>query len=195
MEILASILNWFFIHTIYGLAAIAGVIYLALKALRKVIPKLPQPEYIVIPLALIGLFTLPSLPRYQFERDVMAKIEGKDWIRVVNQVRVGTFYEPLTWFKPAIGSITIIMPNHPLEGGFREATMRYGEEEILSWVEPDCTDQTIWYSRPGNEGVVHYVPVRMSDEQTQRYCEYDWSKEKEALWREMLRQRSSKTPG
>ena len=190
MEMLISILSWLLTHTIFGIAGIAVVIYLATSALKKVLPKIPEPTYIVVAVVLVGLFTLPSLPRYRFEDEVMSKIKGKDWIRVVNKTQWGDLTEPLTWFKAPVGSVTIIMPNTPIEGGFREIIMRYDEKEIVSMVEPDCTNLKISYSQPDNKGVFRYITfsVKMNDEQKKWYCEYDWSKETEAMFREAQRQ-------
>jgi hypothetical protein len=138
-----------------------------------------------------GRIAHESTPRYQFERDTMAKIEGKDWVRVVNRTNWGSLTEPLTWLRAPLGSITIIMPSSPIEGDFRQVTMRYEEEATVSIVEPDCTSLTILYSRPDREGVFRHVtnaPVKMGDKEKKWYCEYDWSKEEEALRKEALRQ-------
>jgi len=191
MELLASALTWLFVKTIYGVVGVAAVVYVALSALRKTFPRLPGPAFIAAPVFLIGLFTIPSLPRYQFERDTLAKIEGKEWIRVMNRTNWGSLTEPLTWLRAPLGSITIDMPNSPIEGGFRQVTMRYEEEPAVSIVEPDCTTYTILYSRPDQAGVFRYVtahPAKMRDDEKKWYCQYDWSKEKEAFRREALRQ-------
>jgi hypothetical protein len=132
-----------------------------------------------------------SLPRYQFERDTLAKIEGKSWIRVVNRTKWGSLTEPLTWFRAPLGSITILMPNSPIEDGFRQVAMRYEEAPAVAIVEPDCTTSTILYSRPDQKGVFRYAtsaPAKMRDDEKKWYCQYDWSTEKEALRREALRQ-------
>lgn len=191
MELLASVLSWVFVKTIYGVVGIAAAVYVVLIVLKKAFPRLPEPAFIAVPVFLIGLFTVPSLPRYQFERDVMAKIEGKDWVRVVNKTHWGSLTEPLTWLRTPVGSVTIIMPNSPIEGGFRQVTMRYEEETRVSMVYPDCSTLTILYSRPDKEGVFRYTsnaPAKMSDEEQRWYCQYDWSKEREALRKEALRQ-------
>jgi len=196
MEMLTSALNWLFIKTIYGIAGIAVVIYVIMSALKKTIPKLPDPVFIAIPVFLIGLFTVPSIPRYRFEDDVMSKIEGKDWIRVVNKRKIGPLTEPLTLIKTPVGSVTIIIPNSPVEGGYREVVMRYKEEPIVSMVEPYCNDFTIIYAQPSKGGVFRYLtkyPNKMNDEERKWYCDYDWSKEKEALRRETLRQMKEST--
>src|SRR2546426_7569267 len=99
MNLLASVLTWLFVKTIYGVVGVAALVYVALRALRKTFPRLPEPAFIAAPLFLIGLFTLPSLSRYQFELDTLAKIEGKGWIRVVNRAKWGSLTEPLTWFR------------------------------------------------------------------------------------------------
>lgn len=190
---LSSVLSWVMTNSIYGIGGIAVVIYVFLSALKKKFPKLPEPAYIAVPVFLIGLFTLPSLPRYQFEYDVMSKMEGKDWIRVVNKTEWGSLTEPLTWVKTPVGSVTVVMPNSPIEGGFREVLLRYEEKEVISMVEPDCNNLTILYAQSDKEGVFRYTTnssVEMRDEQKKWYCEYDWSKEKEALRREVLRQAS-----
>lgn len=172
------------------------VVYPLLSALKKVFPKFPEPAYIVVPVFFIGLLTLPSFARYQFEDDVMSKIEGKDWIRVVNKTKWGSLTEPLTWFKTPVGSVTVVMPNSLVEGGFREVTMRFEEKEIVSMVEPDCTNLTILYAQPDKEGVFRYVTnssVKMVGEQKKWYCDYDWSKEEEAVHQEALRQLKENT--
>jgi hypothetical protein len=192
MELLVSILSWIFVKTIYGVIGIAAAVYVVLRVLRKAFPKLPKPEFIAVPVFLIGLFTVPSLPRYQFERDVIAKIEGKDWVRVVNKTRYSFLAEPLTWLKPPVFSIAILMPDSPIEvGTFRLVNIRYKERTRLMVIEPDCTDFTAFYFRPDKKGVLRYTsnaPQKMSNEEKRWYCQYDWSKEKEALRKEALRQ-------
>jgi hypothetical protein len=110
---------------------------------------------------------------------------------VVNKTKWGSLTEPLTWIKTPVGSVTIIMPNSPIEGGYREVVMRYKEEPIISMVEPDCNDLKILYAQADEKGVFRYMTNtanKMNDNERQWYCEYDWSKEKEALRREALRQ-------
>jgi hypothetical protein len=191
MEALASALLWLFSDTIYGAVAVAAAIYVVLTGLRRTFPRLPEPTFIAAPVLVVGLLTLPSLPRYQFEQDTLAKIEGRGWIRVVNKTHWASLTEPLTWLRPPLGSITIVMPNSPLNGGFREVTMQYEKAPDIAMVDPDCASSTILYSRQDQGGVFRYsteAPVNMRDDEQRRYCEYDWSTEKEALQRETLRQ-------
>jgi hypothetical protein len=174
----------------YGIVGVGAVVYVALRALRKLFPRLPEPAFIAAPVSLIGIFTLPSLPRYQFERDTLANIEGRGWIRVVNRIDWGSLTEPLTWFRAPLGSTTIVMPNSPIDGGFTQVTMRYEEAPAVAIVNPDCTTSTILYSRPDQAGVFRYTtaaPVKMRDEERKWYCQYDWSTEKEAWHSESLR--------
>jgi hypothetical protein len=190
MDALASVVTWLFAKTIYGVAAVAALVYLALRALRKTFPSLPQPAFLAVPVFVIGILTLPSVPRYQFERETLARIEGKGWIRIVNRTNWGSLTEPLTWLRAPLGSITIVMPNSPIEGGFRQVTMRYEETPVVSIVEPDCADSTISRSRPDQAGVFRYTtatPEKMRDEERKWYCEHDWSTEKETLRKELLR--------
>jgi hypothetical protein len=68
--------------------------------------------------------------------------------------------------------------------------MRYEEAPIVSIVEADCTAFTIIYARPDMKGVFRYTtdsPAKMNADQKKWYCEYDWSREREALYKEALR--------
>jgi hypothetical protein len=180
------------VKTIFGSLAISVVVYRVVVAVRRVIPKFPQPVFIAAPVFLVGLFTLPSLPRDEFERDALAKFEGKAWVRVVNTMRVGSATEPLTWLRTPVGSITIIMPHSAIEEGvFRQVTMRYEQEPTMLIVEPDCSASLIIYASPGAKGTVRYTsasPSKMSATEKTWYCGHDWSKEREALRQETLRQ-------
>jgi hypothetical protein len=185
-----SILQWLFFQTILGILGIAAVVYVVARALKRALPKFPNPAFVAVPVIIIGLFVLPTIPRYQFQKKVMSEIEGKEWIRVVNRKNLGSLTEPLTWVNTPLGSITIVMPELPLVGGFREVTMQYEEAPIVSMVEADCTTLTIIYSRQDKKGVFRYTtesPVKMSASQKKWYCEYDWSKETDALYKEAQR--------
>jgi hypothetical protein len=124
----------------------------------------------------------------------LAQIEGKEWIRVVNKTHWGSLTEPLTWFRAPIGSI-LVMPNSPIEGGYREVLLRYGERPQIKMADPDCSEKTIIYSEPDSEGVFRYTSRTaqpMSALEFSIYCDYDWSKEKESLRAEALKQMRSK---
>lgn len=195
MDILVSITKWLFLESIYGIAVIAAVVYFIAVGIKKIIPKSPNPGAIAALAFIAALFTLPSLPRYQFENESLAQIEGKEWIRVINKTNWGSFSEPLTWFRPPIGSIFMVMPNSPIEGGYREVLLRYEEKLRIKMSDPDCSEKTILYSEPDGEGVFRNTSRTSQPMNTQEfniYCEYDWSKEKEALRVEALKQIRSK---
>jgi len=157
METITSIAKWLFFDSMYGIAAITAVIYPLAMAIRKVIPAMPNPAVIAVPTFLVALFTLPRIPRYQFESESLSQIEGKAWIRVINKRKWGSLTEPLTWFYAPVGSIFVVMPNSPIEGGYREVLMRYEEELRVTMSDPDCTDHTIMYSEPDSEGVFRHT--------------------------------------
>jgi len=189
METTTSIAKWLFLDSIYGIAIIAAVVYLLAIAFKKIIPRFPKPAAIAALAFIVALFTLPSIPRFEFEKESLSKIEGKEWIRVINKTNWGSITEPLTWFYAPVGSIFIVMPNSPIEGGFREVLMRYEEEPRITMSEPDCTNHTILYSEPDREGAFRRTSAKtqaMNEQEVSIYCEYDWSKEKEALRAKML---------
>lgn len=195
MDIIVSIAKWLFLESIYGIAVIAAVVYFMAVGIRKIIPKSPNPGVIAALAFIAVLFTLPSLPRYQFESESLAQIEGKEWIRVINKTNWGSITEPLTWFRSPIGSIFMVMPNSPIEGGYREVLLRYEEKLRIKMSDPDCSEKTILYSEPDGEGVFRNTSRTSQPMNTQEfniYCEYDWSKEKEALRVEALKQIRSK---
>jgi hypothetical protein len=188
---LVSILSWLFFETIDGIIAVAILLYVALWKVRKRFPKAPEPIYIVAPAILVALLVVPSIPRYLFEQETLEKIEGKAWIRVVEKMRWGSASEPLTWVMTPIGSVTIIMPDPPVEGAFRQEIMRYGKEPVVATVKADCNRSRIIYARPDKAGVFRDTtpsPLKMNSLQKRRFCDYDWTREKEAFRIEYLRQ-------
>lgn len=195
MDIITSIVKWLFLESIYGIAVIAVAVYFIAVGLKQVIPKSPDPGALAFLAVVAAFITLPSLPRYQFESESLAQIEGKEWIRVVNKTKWGSVTEPLTWFRAPVGSLFMVMPNSPIEGGYREVLLRYKEKPHVAISEPDCSERTILYSEPDDEGVFRYTsqkPRPMIEREISVYCQYDWLKEKEALRAEALKLMKSK---
>lgn len=180
-----------FTKSIYGIAAITAVSYFIALGLKKIFPKSLDPGAIAVIFFFVALLTIPSIPRYKFESNSLSSIEGKDWIRVINKTKWGDLLEPLTWFNAPTGSIYIVMPNNPIDGGFRDVLFRYEEKPRVRISDPDCSDKTISYSEPDGNGIFRYSSkeaLRMTDKEVQIYCEYDWSKEKEALMKNLRKQ-------
>ena len=99
-----SLLNWLFFHTIYGMLGVATLICLLFRDLRKTYPRFPEPALVAGLVFLVGVGTLPSIPRYQFHNEMlklMLRIEDRD--RVARTSRWRSMTEPLTWVSPPIG--------------------------------------------------------------------------------------------
>jgi len=99
-----SLLNWLFLHTIYGMLGVATLICLLFRDLRKTYPRFPEPALVAGLVFLVGVGTLPSIPRYQFHNEMlklMLRIEDRD--RVARTSRWRSMTEPLTWVSPPIG--------------------------------------------------------------------------------------------
>ena len=173
-----SLLNWLFFHTIYGMLGVAILVYLLFRDLRKTSPRFPEPALVAGVVFLVGVGTLPSIPRYQFQNEMlkhMLRIENSG--RVASTSRWRSMTEPLTWVNPPIGAVTLIWPQSshfvgdgqriglaPFENRFYEWTMRYGEKPAESLVDPDCAQSTIRYTRPDESGILHPLtpsPVKM----------------------------------
>jgi len=187
-----SLLNWLFFHTIYGMLGVAILIYLLFCDLRRTFPRLPGPALIAGLVFLVGVGTLPSIPRYQFHSEMLKlaqQIDDRD--RVGSTSRWRSMTEPLTWVTPPIGAVTAIWPQRWLENRtvFYESTRRYGEQWAEAVVDADCVQSTIRYTRPDGSGILRPVtpsPVKMVARERDWYCEHDWSREKEA-WLRMYR--------
>jgi hypothetical protein len=190
-----SLLNWLFFHTIYGMLGVAILVYLLFRDLRKTFPRFPEPALVAGLVFLVGVGTLPSIPRYQFQNEMLKLMLGA---RVASTSRWSSMTEPLTWVNPPIGALTLISPHPyfvgdgqriglaPFENRFYEWTMRYGEKPAESLVDADCVQSTIRYTRPDESGILRPVtssPVKMVAREKDWYCERDWSREKEALLR------------
>jgi len=196
-----SLLSWLFFHTIYGMLGVAILVYLLFRDLRKTSPRFPEPALVAGVVFLVGVGTLPSIPRYQFQNEMrkhMLRIENSG--RVASTSRWRSMTEPLTWVNPPIGAVTLIWPQSshfvgdgqriglaPFENRFYEWTMRYGEKpaDSLSLVYADCVQSTIRYTRPDESGILHPVtpsPVKMVAREKDWYCEHNWSWEEKWSW-------------
>ena len=198
-----SLLNWLFFHTIYGMLGVAILVYLLFRDLGKTFPRFPKPALVAGLVFLVGVGTLPSIPRYQFHNEQlkpMLQIEDSPrvaWVASTSRWRSMT--EPLTWVNPPIGAVTVIWPQTSvqpvgpqspkltaLENRFFEWTIRYGENPAESLVDADCVQSTIRYTRPDKSGILRPVtpsPVKMVAREKDWYCDHDWSREREALLR------------
>jgi|SRR5215470_8121847 len=191
-NVTVSLLNWLFCHTIYGMLGVAALVYLLFRDLRKTFPRFPEPALVAGFVFLVGVGTLPSIPRYQFHNEMLQvalQIDGR--ARVGSTSRWRSMTEPLTWVNPPIGAVTVIWPQMWLENRpvFYESTRRYGEQWAESVVDADCVQSTIRYTRPDESGILRPVtpsPVKMIARERDWYCEHDWSQEKEA-WLRMHR--------
>ena len=185
-----SILKWVFFETIIGFVVVGAIAYGIFWAIKRVFPKAPNPAIMAGPFLLLAILTVPSIPRYLFEQDVFDMTKGRPWIRITNQTKSGELVAPLTLIKMPITSVTMVMPNDPPVGGFRKIVMRYDEEPMVLFADPDCEDSTVWYSQPDDEGTVRYStgkPQDMTEQERETYCDHDWAPEREALRTEILR--------
>ena len=79
-----NIILWFFTETIFGIAAITAAIYSIAKILHNKINKFPEPELIAGLAFFLLLMTLPSYPRYKFEKETIEQFEKNKHFRLVN---------------------------------------------------------------------------------------------------------------
>jgi len=187
VNVTVSLLNWLFCHTIYGMLGVAVLVYLLFRDLRKTFPRCPEPALVAGLVFLVGVGTLPSIPRYQFHNEMLKlTLQTDDRISLVTSTaRWRSMTESLTWVNPPIGAVTVIYPQMlpHFENRFFESTRRYGEQQADSVVDADCVQSTIRYTRPGILYPVMRSPVKMTAREKDWCCERDWSREKEAWLR------------
>jgi hypothetical protein len=188
---------------------VAILVYLLFRDLRKTFPRFPEPALVAGLVFLVGVGTLPSIPRFQFHNEMlklMLRIEGSGRVASTSSWRSMT--EPLTWVNPPIGAVTLVSPqtSHfvgdgqqiglaPYENRFYQWTTRYGEKPAESVVDADCVQSTIRYTRPDESGILHPVtpsPVKMVAREKDWYCEHEWSSEKWSWEKTALRRACGK---
>ena len=181
-------MEWFFTQTIYGVAALAALLYALAFALKKAVPKAPDPFAVAAIGFVLLLATVPSYPRFKFERDVLAMLEQSPHMKVVATTRNGDLLEPITWFHAPTGFVHAVGPNSPIEGGYRRIILRYDEDPVVTFEDPDCENFTNWVSAPDPVGTVRYTtrtPEPLSQADRELFCEMDWTAEQEALMRSL----------
>ena len=183
-----SWLNWylsFAAENIYGFIPILAVVYAMFFLLRKLFKKLPHPGIFVGISFFICLFTIPSMPRYTFENDILSKYKNAGEYKLVNSANWGALVEPITLIKTPIGFFHFVSPiQHSSWKNFQEKEVReyrsqihrYSEPTISQLIDADCSDNTISISEP-REGVFKYISFNdnMSKNQKKIYCETDYS--------------------
>jgi hypothetical protein len=138
-----AMIEWFFTETIYGLIVLALPIYGLAYVFKKMVPRAPSPFAVAAVGFVLLLATVPSYPRFKFERDVLATLKGSPHAKVVATARYGDLLEPITWFYAPVGFVHAVSPNSQLNGGgFRRVIWRYNEERTITDEEPDCEDFT-----------------------------------------------------
>jgi hypothetical protein len=95
---------------IYGFIPILAIVYGIFFLVKKLFSRFPDPLIFVVLTFFIGLFTLPSLPRYFFEEETIERYKNRSEWRLVNITRNGAIIEPLTWFNAPIGHFNFVTP-------------------------------------------------------------------------------------
>lgn len=190
METVLSAVQWVLFKTIYGSALVAGLTFLIFAGLRRFWSRSPNPALLAGAAFLISVLTLPSVPRYQFEREVRT-VMAQPWVRVVSEAYWGHLTEPLTLIRTPLGAVTMVMPEAFPNEGFRQVIFRYNEKPDVSFVEPYCNDFTAHHFRPDEKGTIRYTstePQKMDEFERRVYCSDSWEKEKEELRKHLLGQ-------
>lgn len=161
-----------------------AILYGTFFCLKKVFEQLPEPAIFVGAAFVIGLFTLPALPRYIFESETLAKYECADYWQLANFQKAGAFLEPLTLIKAPIAFFHYVSPvsvdGLGYEKGRDQNTFgshiyRYEEEPRLQIVNAYCSDERRSIAEP-IDGIFRIVSSQeMNAVERKIYCETDYT--------------------
>ena len=176
-----NILEWFLTQSTAGIIILILPIYGGAYLLKNFFPRFPSPLTVAGVCFILLIFTVPSYPRYKFEKQALSIMEENPHIKIIAKAYYGAFTEPLTWFRTPFGFVHLVAPNHWIDrGGFRRVLMRYDEETEVTIEDPDCETLTIMVSAPDSKGVFRHTTNKrspMSKEDKKLFCDTDWSSE------------------
>lgn len=182
--------NWylnFAAENIYGFLPIMIVVYFVFVLLRKIFSNLPHPGVFVGLAFFIALFTIPSMPRFNFEKEILSKYSSAGEFKLVNKAGWGALHEPITLINTPTGFFHYVMPVAPavfgsfdknMEREFRSKIHRFDEPEISQIVNVNCPYNSISKSEP-QDGIFRYTHFneQMNDSERKIYCETDYEPE------------------
>ena len=177
---------------IYAWLPILVVVYVISAGLKKIFNKSPNPSIFLMLTFVIGIFTVPSIPRYLFESEILSQYKDSGEFKLVNKANWGALIEPITLIKTPIGFFHFVSPiSQPILGydkdrarnEFRSHIYRYDEEPVYQIVDADCSDNTITISEPV-DGVFRYITwdEEMVGYQKRTYCETDYEAQVEIFY-------------
>ena len=184
-------IDWYLAFTansIYGVFPVVIISYFFFYILKKILRVMPEPYIFVGLIFFIYILTVPSYPRYKFEKDTIAQFDYQSEFKLVNKYKLGAFVEPLTLVNAPIGFFHFVSPVSQYSRGvlgysrardrneFTSLIYNYGENPITQIIDADCSDKTISISEPVDK-VFRYKVFNeaMNDNEKKIYCETDFS--------------------
>jgi len=183
-------IEWIMYESIYGVILITAIAVYSAIGLRKVFPIISEKfvaafSFLVF---IISLFTLSSVPMYQFEGKVIRDISDKPWFRIIDRKTTSSLLTPITIFIPPVTTILISRPSVTFGyGSFIETLLIQDGVEMVELgrlVRINCQEKSIALSlflplgEPIKESTSGKKKMTVSD--NNNYCLYDWAKEEAA---------------
>ena len=179
-------------QTTYAWLPLLAAVYLIFFGLKKIFNRMPDPLMFVMLAFFIGIFTIPSIPRYLFENETLSQYRDAGEFKLVDKANWGALIEPITLIKTPIGFFHFVSPiSQPILGydkdrarnEFRSHIYRYDEEPVYQIIDADCSDNTISISEPV-DGDFRYIiwDEEMVDHQKRTYCETDYEAQVEIFY-------------
>ena len=190
-----ELISFIFFETVLGSFIIPIVFLIILVYLQKYIPKRIQQSLINFGCSLwfILIFTLPVYPRYQFHKVMLEELKNiPPYARIIDKSYFTDILEPITFFKDFIGSVYIVSPSIDtgFSGEFKSFLYRFKESPVQTLITTDCRNKTKTESHP-KDGVWVYKKTdeQMNDLDVEVFCKTDWSKEREIIHTELIKNR------
>lgn len=182
MNSLHPIINWLLFDTIVGIGSLAALVYLISSKFNR----RDMGFKIALIVFFVGLFTLPSVPRYQFEQDVISNQVNKPWVKIAKTHKGGDIAEPLTWFMTPVQTFILVMPESSSSSRFLVTQFTYKEPALIRLAIPDCKVRSVSFFAMDNQSGKYAAfkeaqNKEMFLEEYKLLCLTDWSEEKRAL--------------
>lgn len=176
-------------HSILWWAPFFALIYVFFFILNKFRIHILQPSTAMLIFGLLGIFTMPTIGKYQFEKWVLSEFETASEFKLVASSSAFSIGEPLAYMLTPKTHFTFVMPMMPPQSNpysfasgsndFMEVKYAYGEQETWRMVSTMCDDEYIGISEEV-DGLLKIVDERkMYPIEKKHFCDTDYSEQSE----------------
>lgn len=183
-------------HSILWWAPFFAFIYVIFFILNKLRIGILQPSTAMMIFGLLGIFTMPTIGKYQFEKGVLSEFETASEFKLVASNSAFSIGEPLAYIRAPKTHFTFVAPMMPPQSNpysfasssndFTEVMYAYGEQATWRIVTTMCDDDYIGISEMV-DGLLKIVDERQIYPNEKKYfCDTDYSEQSEIAFCKQL---------